>query len=73
MPGGCSLTIGCAKVTQMNQYSINHTSVCSLCRTPQFNPTPQNGSCVCSKGVLAGFSCTEIIGCLSAIDNGPNS
>lgn len=71
--GGCSSTIGCALVTQINQYTTNHTSVCSLCRTPEFYPTLQNGKCVCSRGFLAGVACTEIFGCTSAINNGSNS
>lgn len=46
--GGCSIDVGCVKVKQLNQYSTNHTSVCTLCSTPLFKLYPVNGVCECT-------------------------
>lgn len=60
--GGCSLVPGCALVGQTGPGK----SICVACDPLEYYGGIINGSCVCLKGHLAGWYCTEIIGCLTA-------
>lgn len=62
---GCSSVPGCIQVMQR----LPSPSLCNLCNTTEFYPTPLNGACLCLNGHLAGLYCTTMPGCTKIIRN----